>query len=451
MQKTLSITIGKGSITHNNRNFYADYIDSTRSKNNIIFHKENIREVYRELFGAALAEYNAKQKRKDRIIKDYYDHIFHSKQEKPFYELIIQVGNKDDTHCNSDDGRLAAQILIEFEKDFQKRNPHIRVFNSVLHMDEHTPHLHIDFVPFATNQKRGLSTRNALTKALEQQGFIAKGKFDTSSKLWIDSEKEKLSEIMQRYGIEWKKLGTHNNHLSVLDFKKQERKKEIVRLENKIECTDNILKNRWELLDDTERIIDELDGEYQEKKENISRLDNEITEKENVLAETISIISENNSLIEASADKVSKIKNIDDIQARKTLFGDNVTVSQEDYNNLSELAKKQIAAENNVEELTEKVAVLEKDNAALVNKNKSLNNELQLVNSLRDKLNFALREISDWKNRYQKVMDFIEQLGLKEKLREFLKPVQHRSRYKVLAYLYKKFLTLNRKSGTIKI
>ena len=109
MQKTLSITIGKGSITHNNRNFYADYIDSTRSKNNIIFHKENIREVYRELFGAALAEYNAKQKRKDRIIKDYYDHIFHSKQEKPFYELIIQVGNKDDTHCNSDDGRLAAQ------------------------------------------------------------------------------------------------------------------------------------------------------------------------------------------------------------------------------------------------------------------------------------------------------------------------------------------------------
>ena len=428
MQKTLSITIGKGSITHNNRNFYADHIDSSRSQNNIIFQKENIREVYRELFGTALAEYNAKQKRKDRIIKDYYDHIFHSKQEKPFYELIIQVGNKDDTPYNSDEGKLASQILIEFEKNFQKRNPHVRVFNSVLHMDEHTPHLHIDFVPFATNQKRGLSTRNALTKALEQQGFIAKGKFDTSSKLWIDSEKEKLSEIMQRYGIEWKRLGTHNNHLSVLDFKKQERKKEILRLKNKIECTDNILKSRQELLDDTERIIDELDWEYQEKKENISRLDDEITEKENVLAETISIISENNSLIEASADKVTKIKNIDDIQAKKTLFGGSVTVSQEDYNNLSKLAKKQIAAENNIEELTEKVAVLEKDNAALADKNKSLNKELQTVNSLRDKLNTALREISDWKNKYQKLMDFIDRLGLKEKLREFLKPVQHRSR-----------------------
>lgn len=428
MQKTLSITIGKGSITHNNRVFAASHIDTERTQNNIIFHKEDIKKVYQELFGTALAEYNAKQKRKDRIIKDYYDHIFHSKQEKPFYELIIQVGNKDDTPCNSDEGKLAAQVLIKFEKDFQKRNPHIRVFNSVLHMDEHTPHLHIDFVPFATNQKRGLSTRNALTKALEQQGFIAKGKFDTFSKLWIDSEKEKLSEIMQRYGIEWKKLGTHNNHLSVLNFKKQERKKEILRLENKIECTDNILKSRRELLGDTERIIDQLDGEYQEKKENISRLDDEIMEKENVLSKTISIISANNSLIEANAEKVSKIKNIDDIQARKTFFGDNVTVSQEDYNNLSELAKKQIAAENNMEELTEKVAVLEKDNAILADKNKSLNKELQTVNSLRDKLNSALRELSEWKSKYQKVMDFIDKLGLKEKLREFLKPVQHRSR-----------------------
>lgn len=429
MRKTLSITIGKGSIGHNNRAFFADNIDSSRSQNNIIFCKENIKAVYHELFDTALAEYNAKQKRKDRIIKDYYDHIFHSKQEKPFYELIIQVGNKDDTPCNSSEGKLASQILIEFEKDFQKRNPHIRVFNSVLHMDENTPHLHIDFVPFATNQKRGLSTRNALTKALEQQGFIAKGKFDTSSKIWIDSEKEKLSEIMARYGIEWKKLGTHNNHLSVLDFKKQERKKEIVRLKNKIECTDNILKNRQELLNDTERIIDELDGEYQEKKAAIGQLDNKIIEKENVLAETAAIISENNSLIEASADKVSRIKNIDSIQAKKTLFGDNVTVSQEDYNNLSELAKKQIAAENNNNELAEKIVRLEKDNAALANKNKSLNNELKSFNSLRDKLNSALRELSDWKNKYQKVMDFIDSLGLRERLREFLKPVvQHRSR-----------------------
>ena len=125
----------------------------------------------------------------------------------------------DDTPCGSDDGIIAAQILAQFAKDFSKRNPHIRVFNSVIHLDEATPHLHIDFVPFATEQKRGLSTRNSLSKALEQQGFIAKGQFETSSKLWVDNEKQQLAEIMKQYDIEWKQLRINNPHLSVLDYK----------------------------------------------------------------------------------------------------------------------------------------------------------------------------------------------------------------------------------------
>lgn len=436
MQRSLSITIGKGSISHNNRDFYADNIDTTRSDKNIIFCRKNIKTVYRELFGAALAEYNAKQKRKDRIIKDYYEHIFHSKQEKPFYELIIQIGNKDDTPCVSNEGKLASQILIEFEKDFQKRNPHIRVFNSVLHLDELTPHLHIDFIPFATNQKRGLSTRNALTKALEQQGFVANGKFNTSSKLWIDSEKEHLSEIMKRYGIEWKKLGTHNNHLSVLDFKKQERQKEIVHLENKIMCTDNILKNRKELLEDIEKIIDNLDAEYQEKKDLTNQLDNEISKKESTLAETSAEIYEIDSLIKVSADKVCQLKSIDGIQTKKTLFGNNVTVSQEDFNNLSKLAKKQIAAQNTEAELNNKIKQLQKDikilddeKTALVDKNLNLNKELKAIDLLRSKLNSALQEADDWKKKYQQVLGFVESLNLKEKLHKFLNPVvRHRSR-----------------------
>lgn len=201
--KTISITIGKGSIGHNNRKFIAQNVDSSRTSENITLVCKDIKEIYHELFDKALSEYNAKQKRKDRIIKDYYEHIFHSKQEKPFYELIVQIGNKDDTACGTNDGILSEQILERFSNDFSKRNSHIRVFNSVIHLDEATPHLHIDFVPFATEQKRGLSTRNSLSKALEQQGFIAKGQFETSSKLWIDNEKQQLSEIMKQYGIEW--------------------------------------------------------------------------------------------------------------------------------------------------------------------------------------------------------------------------------------------------------
>lgn len=101
------------------------------------------------------------------------------------------------------------------------------MFNAVIHMDEETPHLHIDFVPFATEQKRGLSTRVSLTKALEQQGFKGEGKLNTASKLWIDSEKQVLAGLMAERGIEWEQLGTENLHLSVLNYKKQERQKEI--------------------------------------------------------------------------------------------------------------------------------------------------------------------------------------------------------------------------------
>lgn len=128
-------------------------------KDNITIIKENIEGVYHELFDKALSEYNDKKTRKDRIIKDYYDHIRHSRQERDFHEVIFQIGNMDDTAVGSEMGKTVAEILKQFADEFQARNPQLRVFNAVIHMDEETPHLHLEFVPFATGQKRGLSTR----------------------------------------------------------------------------------------------------------------------------------------------------------------------------------------------------------------------------------------------------------------------------------------------------
>ena len=384
--KTISITIGKGSIGHNNRKFIAQNVDSSRTSENITLVCKDIKEIYHELFDKALYEYNAKQKRKDRIIKDYYEHIFHSKQEKPFYELIVQIGNKDDTACGTNDGILAEQILERFSNDFSKRNSHIKVFNSVIHLDEATPHLHIDFVPFATKQKRGLSTRNSLSKALEQQGFIAKGQFETSSKLWIDNEKQQLSEIMKQYGIEWEQLETHNPHLSVLDYKKQERTKEILRLENKIECTDNLIQHRNGLLSDVEAAIDKLDSEYQEKQAAVEKADNEFSEKNAKLVEVAEVLANNQALLKSTAEKITKIKDIDDIETGKTVFGGKITISQEDYVNLTDLAKKQIAAENNESKLFTEVESLKRRNSDLANENVSLKNDVKAVKSLRESL-----------------------------------------------------------------
>ena len=163
--------------------------------------QEDIKEIYHELFDEAPEEYNARQSRKDRRIKNYYEHIDHGKQEKPFYELLFQIGNTGDTHCGTPEADVATKALKEFVESFQERNPHIRVFNAIIHLDEDTPYVHLDFVPFATGQKRGLSTRNSLTKALEQQGFKGEGKLNTCTKLWVDSEKQALADIMKSYGI----------------------------------------------------------------------------------------------------------------------------------------------------------------------------------------------------------------------------------------------------------
>ena len=231
MKRTVSVMVGRGSVNHNSRKFHAKNTNPERSHLNITYCEENIKTVYHELFDEALERYNAKQTRVDRRIENYYEKIRSGKQEKPFHEIILQVGNKDDMSADSDEGRLAAAVLAEYMKAFQERNPNLRVFSAHLHMDEATPHLHIDFVPFTTGSKRGLDTRVSLKQALAAQGFKGGTRGDTEWSQWVRSEKEQLSAVMERHGIEWEDKGTHDKHLSVLDYKKEQRAKEIAALE----------------------------------------------------------------------------------------------------------------------------------------------------------------------------------------------------------------------------
>ena len=253
---------GKGSLTHNRRDFIAENVDSSRTPLNIEYRNEDIRTVYHELFDGALARYNEKQTRKDRVIDDYYEKIRTSKQEKLFEELIIQIGNKDDMNASSENGQLARQMLDEYMQSFQQRNPTLRVFSAHLHMDEATPHLHIDFIPFTTGSKRGLETRVSLKKALEALGFAGGTKSHTELNQWIESEKQALASIMARHDIEWEQKGTHEEHLSVLDYKKQERSKEVAALETQIDAlqeqtatAETALSEKQEQLDDIAPIL----------------------------------------------------------------------------------------------------------------------------------------------------------------------------------------------------
>lgn len=234
MQRTISAMVGKGLVNHNSRKFKTENVDAERSYLNVDYCNESIKKVYHELFDEALARYNAKQTRADRKIANYYEKIRSSKQEKPFHELILQIGDKENMSAESENGQLARQVLDAYYREFQARNPNLYVFSAHLHMDEATPHLHIDFVPFTTGSKRGLDTRVSLKQALAAQGFKGGSRGDTEWSQWVLSEKEQLAAVMERYGIEWEQKGTHEKHLSVLDYKKQERAEEIEQLESKI-------------------------------------------------------------------------------------------------------------------------------------------------------------------------------------------------------------------------
>ena len=235
MKRTISAMSGDGVVAHNRRTYIAENVDQTRTHLNIEYCYTPIEQAYHELFDEAQAEYNAKQKRKDRRIENYYEKICNGDQEKPFYEVIFQVGNKDDMGAASENGALAKEILDKFYHSFLERNPQLHVYSAHLHMDEATPHLHIDFIPFTTGSKRGLSTRVSLKQALADQGITGEGRSLTERDLWVQKEKGALAEIMLEHGIEWEQKGEHKEHLSVLEFKREKRKEELAELEQSIE------------------------------------------------------------------------------------------------------------------------------------------------------------------------------------------------------------------------
>lgn len=235
MERTISAMVGKGSVNHNSRKFKAENVDGSRTHLNIDYCNENIKDVYHELFDEALERYNAKQTRADRKIENYYEKIRNSKQEKPFHELILQIGDKENMSAESENGQLAIEILNKYFQGFQERNPNLKVFSAHLHADEATPHLHIDFVPFTTGSKRGLDTRVSLKQALAAQGFKGGTRGDTEWNQWVSAEKSVLAFVMERHGIEWEHKNTHEKHLSVLDYKKQERAAELEKLGVEIE------------------------------------------------------------------------------------------------------------------------------------------------------------------------------------------------------------------------
>ena len=308
MERIISFMNGKGSIGHNTRSFIADNVDASRTKNNVTLIHEDIKQVYHKLFDKALDEYNAKQKRKDRQINSYYEKISRSKQEKLFYEVIVQIGNKDDTEVGSSAAEVATWVLKDYVKMFQHRNPQLYVIGTYIHLDEETPHLHLNFVPWVSGCKRGLETKTSLKAALATRGFASEGKGNTEWKQWAEAEKDDIALIMRWYGIDWKKKNTHNQHLSVLDYKKQERAKEVTALEEKMEGAQVVLELKEERIESLEKEIESKRDRFRkERSETQKKLDDTIAENHKLQSETTDLCLKNLELRLEYYENVDKL------------------------------------------------------------------------------------------------------------------------------------------------
>lgn len=244
--------------------------------------------------------------------------------------MIFQIGNKDDMNAKNEDGLLAKRILTEFMDEFQARNPNLYVFTAHLHMDEETPHLHIDFVPYITGSKRGLDTRVSLKSALVAEGFTSGTRGATELNQLIASEKQELATVMERYGVEWLQKGTHEKHLSVLEFEKKERAREVAELDSKKQEITSVVAQLGEEVSVKKQELQNVTIEKELAEEATQKANEERTtaqrEKEALLADNQDLRMEN-SRLESRKDRL-RMDNYDLKQKQLQLQTDNEELEQ---------------------------------------------------------------------------------------------------------------------------
>ena len=341
---------------------------------NRIYIQESLEQAYEKCFGQALMEYNAGQKRKDRRKENYLKEIENSgNKEKTFYENIVQIGKKDDTPVVGADGKLteeakaAIEILEQYAKTFQERNPNLYLFNCVMHLDEATPYLHIDYIPVANGYKTGMKTRNSLTKALQQMGFAkAVSKKENETVAWQQRERAYLTELCQEKGIDVEVLGVQRDNLTLPEYKAAMQKVE--KLEHQ---SVKIEENNQRLAEQAEKLADQIAKLDEKEKDN-----KEVLKKHDLRADTL-------KKLKSAAVPVSNI------------FGSEeyVKVKKSDWEKIIDAFGRAVSRNKLLEKYEKKIVALEK-------------------------------KVSDVSGLLDKMKQFISNRGLGEAFAEFVKSLE---------------------------
>lgn len=449
----VSFSQNKGNLSHNERKFYTNNIDIDRSKDNLQFYSLSVEEAYKEYFGNAIDEYNRTQKRKDRL-KSVDKYLFELREnehkkgaEKPFYEIVVQIGDKNTCNIlnNKEQAENAKNVLIEYVKGWQDRNPNLRVFNATIHMDETTPHLHLDYIPVATGYKQGLKVRNSLSKALECQGLgKGVGRNDNASIRWQKQEREVIKDLAINHGFEIEEKCVDRPHLSVSEYKRAsddlneriERNLEVLEVsKTKVPFSDKVmikesdlaaLENLSKLGQQARNAATEYDlaltADFELKNKQLKDREYQITNQENKITQKLKE-AEKALQIATSAKEIAQEQEKNSKHMKSVyekLYNEQKNINQE-YN---ELLKKNVSFSQEISKLSDDIKYLKQTHSEKVT---SLNTQIaqakndvsKLENQIAEKDAQHIKALSNLKRQYEQ-----EANKLKEQYKNDLKEIR---------------------------
>lgn len=449
----VSFSQNKGNLSHNERKFYTNNIDIDRSKDNLQFYSLSVEEAYKEYFGNAIDEYNRTQKRKDRL-KSVDKYLFELREnehkkgaEKPFYEIVVQIGDKNTCNIlnNKEQAENAKNVLIEYVKGWQDRNPNLRVFNATIHMDETTPHLHLDYIPVATGYKQGLKVRNSLSKALECQGLgKGVGRNDNASIRWQKQEREVIKDLAINHGFEIEEKGVDRPHLSVSEYKRAsddlneriERNLEVLEVsKTKVPFSDKVmikesdlaaLKNLSKLGQQARNAATEHDlaltADFELKNKQLKDREYQITNQENKITQKLKE-AEKALQIATSAKEIAQEQEKNSKHMKSVyekLYNEQKNLNQK----YSELLKKNVSFSQEISKLSDDIKYLKQTHSEKVT---SLNTQIaqakndvsKLENQIAEKDAQHIKALSNLKRQYEQ-----EANKLKEQYKNELKEIR---------------------------
>ena len=269
---------GKANFAHNRRDSEQikkeKYTSVDLKKRHITLIDEDIVSAYNKLFGDALEAQNERHKRSrhykriitmeqyieslkidravylEKIKEINLDNTIDEKEKKKrisrlghrpgkyVYEAVITIGNVDTIPQNENEriewNKKVEAIYTEMVDRWNEKNPNIHIVGAFIHIDEAgAPHMHLDYIPVAHNQKRGLETAPRLMNALLEQG-VPEGVYGhTTQQIWQDSMRDWLVEICAEYGIDaaWEDrrrqgiFELKEHHLDPFQYKMKQMKK----------------------------------------------------------------------------------------------------------------------------------------------------------------------------------------------------------------------------------